>query len=84
MVRGCEGRQDDVERIWGDAEAEGFAFRVNCYWAEIPRHYENVELDEFVIMPNHVHGIINIVGTGHCSVPTKRTKRVSISQIMEK
>ena len=56
---------------------------VNRYWAEIPRHYENVELDEFVIMPNHVHWIINIVGTEHCSVPTKRTKRVSISQFIK-
>ena len=31
-------------------------------WSEIPTHYQQVELDEFVIMPNHVHGIINIVG----------------------
>ncbi len=28
------------------------------YWAEIPNHFNNVVLDEFVIMPNHVHGII--------------------------
>ena len=29
-------------------------------WLDIPKHYPNVELDEFVIMPNHVHGIIVI------------------------
>ena len=65
---------------------------VNGYWAEIPRHYKNVDLDEFVIMPNHVHGIIIIasasVGTEQCSVPTNmntntNTKRVSISQIIK-
>jgi REP element-mobilizing transposase RayT len=29
-------------------------------WLSIPRHFKNVELDEFVIMPNHLHGIIII------------------------
>ncbi|MCX5859329.1 MAG: transposase [Proteobacteria bacterium] len=35
----------------------------NC-WEEIPKHFPNVELDEFVIMPNHVHGIIQIIRVG--------------------
>ena len=30
------------------------------YWEEIPNHYPHVSLDEFVIMPNHIHGIITI------------------------
>ncbi|MFQ6677375.1 MAG: transposase [Fidelibacterota bacterium] len=30
-------------------------------WNEITDHFGNVELDEFVIMPNHVHGIITIL-----------------------
>ena len=30
-------------------------------WLAIPDHYPHVRLDEFVIMPNHVHGIIWIV-----------------------
>jgi putative transposase len=28
------------------------------YWMEIPNHFPFVVLDEFVIMPNHVHGLI--------------------------
>lgn len=28
------------------------------YWMEIPNHYPFVMLDEFVVMPNHVHGIL--------------------------
>ncbi len=28
------------------------------YWLEIPQHFPFVKLDKFVIMPNHVHGII--------------------------
>jgi putative transposase len=27
-------------------------------WLEIPRHFPNVLLDEFVIMPEHMHGIL--------------------------
>ncbi len=30
-------------------------------WNAIPEHFENVSLHSFVIMPNHVHGIIEIV-----------------------
>ena len=30
------------------------------YWNEIPNHFPFVELGEFVVMPNHVHGIIII------------------------
>jgi REP element-mobilizing transposase RayT len=27
-------------------------------WTEIPMHYDGVRLDEWVIMPDHVHGIL--------------------------
>lgn len=27
-------------------------------WVDIPNHFSNVKLDKFVIMPNHIHGII--------------------------
>jgi REP element-mobilizing transposase RayT len=30
------------------------------FWQAIPEFYNNVDIDEFVIMPNHVHGIIEI------------------------
>ena len=30
------------------------------YWLDIPKHFPFVELDEFIIMPNHIHGIIVI------------------------
>jgi REP element-mobilizing transposase RayT len=29
-------------------------------WLAIPEHFPDAELDEFVIMPNHLHGIINL------------------------
>ncbi len=30
-------------------------------WQEIPDHFTHVTLDAFVVMPNHVHGIVFIV-----------------------
>ena len=30
------------------------------FWREIPLHFPDIELDEFIIMPNHIHGIIVI------------------------
>lgn len=49
------------------------------FWKEIPEHYDKVEMDEYVIMPNHIHGILIInnekeIRTERCSVPTN-TKR---------
>jgi putative transposase len=29
-------------------------------WCEIPEHFPYITLDEFIIMPNHIHGIIII------------------------
>jgi putative transposase len=31
---------------------------VQSVWEEIPHHFPNVALDAFVVMPNHVHGIL--------------------------
>lgn len=30
-------------------------------WQEIPRHFPNTALDEWVVMPNHLHGIVWIL-----------------------
>ena len=34
---------------------------IQKWWNEIPIHFPNVELGAFIIMPNHVHGIIWII-----------------------
>ena len=35
--------------------------RVQTCWNEIPNHFPHVSLDAFVVMPNHVHGILFIL-----------------------
>ena len=45
-------------------------------WWEIPQHSKSTYLDEYIIMPNHIHGIIVIDNPNHpcrdvaCYVPT--------------
>ncbi len=41
-------------------------------WQDLPNHYSNCYLDKFVLMPNHLHGIIIIsyVGNGFKPFPT--------------
>ncbi len=38
----------------------GTGIIVRDFWLAIPDHFPNVRLDEFVIMPDHLHGIIII------------------------
>ena len=35
---------------------------VAAAWHNLPRHYRNLSLDAFVVMPNHIHGILQMVG----------------------
>ena len=43
---------------------------VEKWWHQIPVHFQNVETRTFVIMPNHIHGIIVITdGRGAVSAP---------------
>ena len=43
---------------------------VQKWWDKIPEHFPNAETGAFIIMPNHVHGIIIITdGRGTVSVP---------------
>ncbi len=48
---------------------------VKVIWDEIPQHYPNVKIDAFVIMPNHIHGIIILIGNDAVgAVPCDRPK----------
>ena len=54
------------------------------FWHEIPSHFPMVELGNFVVMPNHVHGILIIdkpndesfVETRQCLVSTVETNSI--------
>ena len=48
------------------------------YWLEIPHHFPFVKLGAFVVMPNHVHGIITVdksnVKTQNLAIETQNIK----------
>lgn len=51
-------------------------------WNDIPNHFPHVQLDQYVIMPNHIHGILvinDIVGAKNVS-PLQQNKFQSPSK----
>jgi hypothetical protein len=55
----------DRECFFGDIinrkmELNDMGKKAEDLWTEIPNKFEDIKLDAFVVMPNHVHGIIII------------------------
>jgi REP element-mobilizing transposase RayT len=49
------------EIVDGEMHLNEYGEIIQKWWNEIPIHFPNVELGAFVVMPNHVHGIIWII-----------------------
>lgn len=52
------GKIENGEMILNDA-----GIMVETEWMHLKSRFPNIELHEYVIMPNHFHGILEIVGT---------------------
>ena len=58
------------EILNGEMRLNDFGKIAHQCWLEIPNHFPHIQLDEFVIMPDHIHGIIilnDIVGAKNFS-----------------
>jgi len=64
------------EIIDGEMRLNNLRKMAHQCWAEIPAHFPHVELDEFIVMPNHVHGIIIIKNK-----PCVRTQNVASNNV---
>ncbi len=55
-------------------------------WNTLSQRFPNIELDSVVVMPNHIHGIIRIVGAGSArpSKPLSETKGGETPPLQEK
>jgi REP element-mobilizing transposase RayT len=42
---------------------------VQAVWNALPVFYPGVDVDGFVVMPNHIHGILVLVGAAPCGRP---------------
>ena len=47
---------------------------VKTQWENIPNYFPNIDLDEYIIMPNHLHGII-VVGATYTVAQNKSITR---------
>ena len=45
----------------GEMLPSEFGEIVKGCWIQLPQHFSNIQLDGFVVIPNHVHGIIVII-----------------------
>ncbi|MDZ8183903.1 MAG: transposase [Nostoc sp. ChiSLP02] len=71
--------------ITGNVQLSKIGEIAQQFWAEIPNHFAYTYTDAYVVMPNHVHGIIAIdrpqnVETLHCNVSTQRDTPCNIAQ----
>jgi REP element-mobilizing transposase RayT len=54
------------QHLFGDIQGDGMVLNdagraALAYWQRLTQHFDHIRLDAFVVMPNHVHGIIQIV-----------------------
>lgn len=42
----------------GEMKLSGCGILADVFWHQIPHHAKNIELGSFVVMPNHIHGIL--------------------------
>lgn len=57
------------EIINGEMILNEYGKIVQKWWDDLPNHFPGVETGAFVIMPNHVHGVIVIVDDGRGAAP---------------
>ena len=55
------------EIIYGQMVLNEAGRMVQRVWDEIPENYPGIDTDVFIVMPDHIHGIIIIVGAGPCA-----------------
>ncbi len=51
---------------------------IEKWWHELSKKFPNVEIDEHIIMPNHFHGVIAIVGADLCVCPNELSEQTGI------
>lgn len=75
------------ERLFGDITDGVVALSklgtiAHAIWQSLPNQFAHIDIDEFVIMPNHVHGIITITQYMGGMNPAPTARCISPIQIM--
>ena len=56
---------------------------IERWWRELENRFDNIHLDAFVMMPNHFHWIIEIVGADLCVCPNLKQGEHTGSPLQE-
>lgn len=63
--------------VHGETKCSPIGKIAERFWHEIPEHFPYIELDEFKVMPNHVHGIILIWGDENQKAAIRRVVQLN-------
>ena len=55
--------------------------RAHACWKEVPQHHRHIDIDDFVVMPNHMHGIVIIGGPERLPELRKREKLKQVAEL---
>ncbi len=66
------------EIVKGEMYLNGAGSLAQSIWSTLPERFAHVELDQYMVMPNHLHGIM--VLTGSPSMPKRDVDTVSCMQ----
>jgi REP element-mobilizing transposase RayT len=66
----------------GEMRLHEYGLNVQNAWDDLPNHYSHVELDQFIVMPNHVHGILLLDCSGQVTGTEPEPKRHGLSEII--
>ncbi|MBC7263536.1 MAG: hypothetical protein H5T64_04160 [Chloroflexi bacterium] len=61
------------EIVDGEMQLNDAGRMIARWWEELPNKFPSAETDEYVVMPNHFHGIVIIVGADLCVRPDPGT-----------
>jgi len=67
------------DMVDGDLRLSSFGSYVEAAWRDIPNCHNNVGLDAFVVMPNHLHGIVSL---NDAAAPFESERVPAVSEIV--
>ena len=67
-----------------DVELTKLGKIIETHWQDIPKQYKNIDIDEYIIMPNHIHGIIIIQRRDEAMPRLYKGKYTQMSRISPK
>lgn len=64
----------------GEMILNNAGWMVEKYWLEITRHYPDAVLHEYIVMPNHVHGIIEMKSDNNATLKSISTDHPAVDR----